>query len=248
MTRLTWLGHSSVLLEIGGLRVLTDPVLGPGIGPIRRRVGPVEIDLAAVDVVLISHLHRDHLDLPSLKLLPPAVRMVAPVGAGALLRTTGHEQITELEPGQATIDGGLTINAVRAVHDGRRRPIGSGPPALGFRIEADQSIYFAGDTDIFPEMAELAPGLDLALLPVGGWGLTLGSGHMDPVRAAEALTLLRPTTAIAIHWGTLWPVGLSRVRRELFEEPARRFAEEARRVAPLVSIPFLDPGDQFELP
>ena len=109
-------------------------------------------------------------------------------------------------------------------------------------------IYFAGDTDIFPEMAELAPDLDLAILPVGGWGPTLRGGHMDAVRAAKALTLLQPRTAVAIHWGTLWPIGMGRVRRARFEEPGRRFVDEARRIAPSVSVPLLVPGDSIELP
>ncbi len=247
MTRLTWLGHSTVLLEIGGLRVLTDPVLRPWIGPIHRRVEPVEIDLELVDLVLISHLHRDHLDLPSMNLLRPEVRVIVPVGSADLLRSSGFTRITELDVGQSTSVDAVAITATRAVHDGRRVPFGSGPPPLGFQIIAEHSIYFAGDTDIFPEMAELAPGLDLALLPVGGWGPTLRGGHMDPIRAAESLTLLRPTTAVAIHWGTFWPVGMSRVRRARFEEPARRFIEEAQRVAPDVVIPVLDPGGQLEL-
>ena len=86
-------------------------------------------------------------------------------------------------------------------------------------------------------MAELAGDLDLALIPVGGWGPTLRGGHMDPTRAAEALALLRPRIAVAIHWGTLWPFGMGRIRRDRFEEPARRFIAEAARLAPSVSVP-----------
>jgi len=202
---------------------------------------------AAIDVVLISHLHRDHLDLPSMKLLSREVTVIVPDGAGALLRSSGFDRVTELDVGGSTVAGGVAIEAVKAVHDGRRVPFGSGPPPLGFRIGGEHSIYFAGDTDIFPEMAELAPGLDLALLPIGGWGPTLRGGHMDPTRAAQALTLLQPKTAVAIHWGTFWPIGMSRVRRARFEEPARRFVEEAQRLAPNVVIPMLDPGGQLDL-
>ena len=70
------------------------------------------------------------------------------------------------------------------------------------------TVYFAGDTDIFPGMADLASDLDLAILPIGGWGPTLRGGHMDPTTAASSLRLLRPRTAVAVHWGTLWPMGL----------------------------------------
>jgi L-ascorbate metabolism protein UlaG (beta-lactamase superfamily) len=247
MTRLRWLGHSTVVLETAGVRLLTDPVLRSSIGPIRRRPELVDHDLDAVDAVLISHLHHDHLDLPSMRLLRPDVRVIVPAGSGGLLRSNGFREVTELHEGESTTLGGATIRAVHARHDGRRLPFGPSAPALGFVIDGEHTIYFAGDTDIFPAMADLAPGLDLALLPVGGWAPTLRGGHMDPVRAAESLTLLRPRTAVAIHWGTLWPVGMSRVRRHRFEEPARHFIAEASQVAPDVEVPLLDPGDRLEI-
>jgi L-ascorbate metabolism protein UlaG (beta-lactamase superfamily) len=248
MTRLTWLGHSTVLLETGGLRLLTDPVLRAGIGPVRRRLELIEADLGAVDAVLISHQHHDHLDLSSMRLLGLDVHVIVPSGAGPLLRAKGFRNVTELAVHAAMRLGDTTVEAVPALHDGRRLPFGPAAPALGFRIAGEHVIYFAGDTDIFPEMAGLAPDLDLAILPVGGWGPTLRGGHMDAVRAARALTLLRPRSAVAIHWGTLWPIGMGRVRRARFEEPGRRFVDEARRIAPMVSVPLLVPGDRIELP
>jgi L-ascorbate metabolism protein UlaG (beta-lactamase superfamily) len=248
MMSLRWLGHATVDLEIGGRRLLTDPVLRPGIGPIRRRTDLVDHDLDTIDAVLISHLHHDHLDLASLRLLRREVRVVVPAGAGGLVRANGARAVTELDVGDVTTVGDVAVRAVHARHSGRRVPFGPSAPALGFVIEGDDTVYFAGDTDIFPGMAELSTRLDLAILPVGGWGPSLRGGHLDPVRAAEALTLLRPRAAVAIHWGTLWPIGMSRVRRELFEGPARRFIEEAARVAPTVTIPLLDPGDRYDLP
>ena len=113
MTRITWLGHSTVLLETAGLRLLTDPVLRARIGPVGRRLELVEIDLDAIDAVLISHQHRDHLDLPSLALLRPEVQLIVPSGAGRILLANGFRNVTELDVHDAT-------NAGR--HDDRSRP------------------------------------------------------------------------------------------------------------------------------
>ena len=126
MTRITWLGHSTVLLETAGLRLLTDPVLRARIGPVGRRLELVEIDLADIDAVLISHQHRDHLDLPSLRLLPPEVQVIVPSGAGRILRTNGFRNVTELDVHDSTTLADTTIEAVPALHDGRRRAVRAG--------------------------------------------------------------------------------------------------------------------------
>jgi L-ascorbate metabolism protein UlaG (beta-lactamase superfamily) len=245
VTRVQWIGHSTVLLETGGRRLLTDPVLGGGIGPIRRRAGRVPGAVGRVEAVLISHLHHDHLDLGSLRLLDRDVAVVVPAGGGKLLRSTGFRDVREVDQGDRLVIGHVRVVATHARHAGRRLPFGPRAPALGYLIDGDHRIYFAGDTDLFAEMASFARGLDLAVLPIGGWGPTLRGGHMDPARAAAALALLRPRYAVAVHWGTLWPVGLSRFRRHLFEEPALRFIDEAQRIAPEVNVPLLDPGDEF---
>jgi L-ascorbate metabolism protein UlaG (beta-lactamase superfamily) len=245
MTRVQWIGHSTVLLETSGQRLLTDPVLGLGIGPVRRRGGSVPGELGRIDAVLISHLHHDHLDLPSLRQLDRDVAVIVPAGPRRLLRSAGFRDVREVDRGDRVIIGEVGIEATHASHSGRRLPFGPRAPALGYLIDGDHRIYFAGDTELFADMATLAPGLDIAILPIGGWGPTLGGGHMDPARAAAALTLLRPRHAVAVHWGTLWPLGLSGFRRHLFEEPARRFIDEAHRIAPDVNVPLLDPGDEL---
>jgi L-ascorbate metabolism protein UlaG (beta-lactamase superfamily) len=114
---------------------------------------------------------------------------------------------------------------------------------LGFIIEGAYSIYFPGDTDIFPGMAHLAEQLDVALLPIWGWGPTLGPGHMNPAVAATALTLLNPRLAIPIHWGTLYPSGLGRLNpRRFLTDPPHHFARLAARVAPTVEVRIVPPG------
>jgi L-ascorbate metabolism protein UlaG (beta-lactamase superfamily) len=245
MTRVQWIGHSTVLIETGGQRLLTDPVLGHGIGPVRRRAGSAPGELGHIDAVLISHLHHDHLDLGSLRRLDRDVTVVVPAGGGMLLRSAAFRDVREVDPGDRVDIGEVAIQATHASHSGRRLPFGPRAPALGYLIDGDRRIYFAGDTELFAGMATFAPGLDVAILPIGGWGPTLRGGHMDPARAAAALELLHPRYAVAVHWGTLWPVGLSRFRRHLFEEPARRFIDEARRIAPDVKVPVLDPGDDL---
>jgi len=246
MTRLTWIGHSTVLIETGGRRLLTDPVLGRGIGPIRRRAEWVGHEIGALDAVLISHLHHDHLDIASLRTLNRDATLVVPAGGGRLLRREFAE-VREVGEGDRVSIQGLTVSATPARHSGLRLPFGPRGPALGYVIEGEHRLYFAGDTDIFPAMQRIGPDLDLAILPIGGWGPSLRGGHMNPTSAAAALTLLRPRSVMAIHWGTLWPIGLSRLRRDLFEAPLRTFMAEAAAVAPEVRVAVLDPGDGLEL-
>ena len=193
-----------------------------------------------VDAVLISHLHHDHLDLPSLRLLGGRPRVIAPAGARRLVERAGVE-VDELEQGRGTEIRGVRVEAVRGVHPSERLPV-RGPWAepLGFVIGAQPSVYFAGDTDLFPEMAEL-PSLDVALLPVAGWGPRLGPGHMDAERAAQAAALLRPRVAIPIHWGTLHP-RFTR-RGEWFSGPGAEFAAQVAAVAPEVEVRVLRPGE-----
>lgn len=248
MTRLRWLGHATVRLEMSGKRFLFDPLLAGGIGPVRRRGKSPDLDVLPVDAVLISHAHQDHLHLASLRQLDRTSVVVLPRGAGQLARRLGFDDVRELGVDEATNVGDVRIRAVPAAHDGRRMPFGPVAPALGYILEGEDRVYFAGDTDLFPGMADLASDLDLAIVPIGGWGPTLRSGHLDPTTAASALRLLKPRAAVAVHWGTLWPMGLGRVRRHRFEAPGERFIEAARHTAPDVVIPRLLPGDTFELP
>jgi L-ascorbate metabolism protein UlaG (beta-lactamase superfamily) len=246
--RVTWLGHSTVLIELAGARLLTDPVLRSRLLHLRRVVPDVDpAHHAALDAVLLSHLHYDHLDTPSLRLLDrDGVRLVVPAGAGRLVTKEGFAELTELARGDATQVAGVRVEAVPAVHDGRRMPFGAKVETLGFVAEADGvRIYFAGDTDLFDGMAEI-PDLDLALIPVWGWGPTLGAGHLDPERAAEALTLLRPRLAVPIHWGTFFPV-VRRDRTRRLTDPPREFERAAAKLAPGVVIRVLEPGEAIDL-
>jgi L-ascorbate metabolism protein UlaG (beta-lactamase superfamily) len=242
---LVWLGHATVLLEIDGARLLTDPVLLPRVGPLRNTAPVPAESLGALDGVLISHVHRDHLDLPSLRALAPT-RVVVPTGAAGYL--DGRHDVVELSAGASTTIGPLTVRAVRAEHHATRNPLGRVVEALGYVVRGSRSAYFAGDTALYPEMSDLADeALDVALLPVGGWGPTLGPNHMDAEAAARALRLLRPRCAVPVHWGTLRaPLG-PRLRPDRYSLPGKAFVDAASRLAPEVDARLLDPSGSLDL-
>lgn len=243
---LTFLGHATVLIELGGLRILTDPILVDRLMFLTRVVRPLDPALfAAVDLVLISHLHLDHFDRLSLARLDPAPEIIVGPGGAGLARRWGWERVTELAPGQSRTVRDVLVTAVPASHPGSRPPFGPRGTAVGYLLESGEArIYFAGDTDLFPEMATMADGaLDVALLPIGGWGPRLGSGHLDPARAVEAAARVRPRYAVPIHWGTLWPYGLQRMSATRLEGPPAEFARGLEErldeigARPLIALP-----------
>jgi L-ascorbate metabolism protein UlaG (beta-lactamase superfamily) len=238
--RLVYVGHSTTLVELDGVALLTDPLLRNRVAHLRR-LFPVP-QLPHVDAVLLSHLHADHLDFRSLALVPRDVPLVLPAGGAALLGRRVGRELIELAVGDETTIRPVTVRAVRADHKWGRHPLSRKVQPLGFVLSGSKTVYFAGDTDLFPEMAALAP-LDVALVPIAGWGPTVPAGHLDPDRAAEALRLLQPRVAIPIHWGTYRVIGL----RSSGTEPAERFRREAARVAPDVDVRVLQPGEETEV-
>ena len=245
---LTYVGHATTLLRLAGFAVLTDPLLREWFGPLRRQAPPVRPELVTEpDAVLISHLHRDHLDLPSLRRIAPGTPIVVPRGGAGLASRAGADRVHEIGEGESVTLGPLEVTAVPAVHDGRRDPWSRPAPAHGFLIKGGgRRVYFAGDTDLFDGMSDLRP-LDLALVPVWGWGPTLGEGHLDPAGAARALTLLQPRLAVPIHWGTIYPLGLRRFRPGPLTEPPLEFARRAAELAPEVEVHVLQPGASMSL-
>ena len=242
--RITWLGHATVLIELGPLRVLTDPLLRNRVAHLRRHAPPVEPP-GRLDAILLSHLHRDHADGPSLRRLPPDARVLVPAGAGRAVERLGVQHVIEVSVGETVPVGAGAVTPVPAEHDGRRSPLHAPAPALGFVLEHGVRVYFAGDTDIFDGMAELGP-IDVALLPIWGWGPSAGPGHLDPESAARALTLLRPRTVIPIHWATYLPLGYPG-DHPLLTGPGPAFAARAAALAPEVHVELVRPGASVDL-
>jgi L-ascorbate metabolism protein UlaG (beta-lactamase superfamily) len=261
LPQVTFLGHASVLVEFAGVRIVTDPILFGHVSFLNRVSEPlVPSAYRDVDVVVISHLHHDHCDLRSLRLLN-APTVIVPIGGAKYLRKKGISNVFELAIGRSHAVGDAVITAVPAVHDGFRLPFGPRAQAIGYLVQGDaQTIYFAGDTDVFPEMklipeiaVEVDPqsrGIDLALLPVWGWGPNLGPGHMDPSRAVEAMNYLQPQYAIPIHWGTLFPFGLRVIKPSLgqrLSDPPREFARIAEQRKSPTHVEVVEPGAQAVL-
>ncbi|HEY7421067.1 MAG TPA: MBL fold metallo-hydrolase [Gaiellaceae bacterium] len=239
---LTWLGHSCTAIQLDGAVLVTDPVLRDRIAHLRRKHAVDPASLGRVDVVLLSHVHHDHLDLPSLDRLDLGAQVLVPAGAGGLLRRRGFRFVREVVAGDDVDVGAVRVRVTHAEHDsGFRMGTGRTQP-VGYVIAGTRTVYFAGDTDLFQGMGALGR-IDVALLPVAGWGPRLPAGHLDPIRAVEALALTEPRLAIPIHWGTYAPWRPPRGD----DAPARTFAELAATMVPTVDVRVLRPGQSCPL-
>jgi L-ascorbate metabolism protein UlaG (beta-lactamase superfamily) len=235
--RATWLGHSTVLLEVDGLRVLTDPVWGPRASPVSfagpRRFQPVPVPIAglpALDAVVVSHDHFDHLDYPTiLELARLDVPFVTSLGVGAHLEAWGvpAARITELDWWEsAELRGGLTITAApsqhfsgRGLHD-RNATLWSSMVVRGPR----HAVFFSGDTGLTPEYSEIRKRLgpfDLVMLEVGAFHPAWGDIHLGPDHALQALELLGGGSFLPVHWGTF------NLAMHAWDEPAETLLRQA---------------------
>ncbi len=238
----TWWGHSSTTVELGGIRVAFDPLLADRLAHLTRSAPTPGASAAEADVVLVSHQHADHLHLPSLRRFAADVPVVGPTGSERLLARSGAREVVVGAPGEVVDVAGLRIEVLAATHAGGRHTFDrSGTPAVGFRVStAGLSCWYPGDTGLRDDMVDVEA-VDLALVPVGGWGPTLPDTHLSPSTGAQATRRVGARYALPVHWGTFWPVGLARVtperHRRLFVSPGERFAAELGREgdpAPLV--------------
>jgi L-ascorbate metabolism protein UlaG (beta-lactamase superfamily) len=249
--RLTWLGHSTVVLEADGARILTDPLLGRHSGLLRRRgPAPTPGQWRDVDAVLLSHLHHDHAHLATLRTFRSPV-VTAATNARFLRR---HGVTQALDPGDDWYDvRGTTVQVRLTRADHHHRPMPHRPNAAnGHLVRADGArVWIAGDTALFDDMAaipRLAGGpIDLAVVPIGGWGPRLSGGHLGPADAAEACRLVGAAAAIPYHWGTFHLPGAAELPAGWMSRPGELFPAELARRAPGCRALVLAPGESVDL-
>lgn len=210
--QLTWIGHSSFLLQLGGANLLTDPVFSDRIGWFYSRHVPPGLmpeQLPRLDGILVSHNHYDHLDLPSIEALPREASVIAPRRLGPFFTGRLFSRVVELDWWESTVCGGATVTLVPARHWSRRsmrdfnRSLWGGFVVTG----AEGSLYFAGDTawcDVFTEIGRRFPALDAALLPIGGYepAWFMRHNHLSPEEAGQAFLDCGARLLVPMHWGT----------------------------------------------
>lgn len=219
-TAVTWIGHATLLFEHDDKTILTDPVFSDRASPFsfsgpKRVVPPARqiADLPPIDVILISHVHYDHLDMPSLRqlaALQPDIRIIAPLGVGRYARDAGFTDVTELDWWQETAVTGVTITATPARHWASRTPFDRNRTLwAGFMLQfADGfQFYFAGDTAYSSDFSEIRVRLgvaDLAAIPIGAYAPRdfMKESHCNPQEAVQIFQDLGVRRSVAVHWGT----------------------------------------------
>ena len=238
------------MVDIGPLRVLTDPVLRDRVFFLQRNghnPAPGLLSQRSPDVVLLSHLHYDHADLPSLRQLPAGTVVIAPRGSGTYLHRWAGVKVHEVSEGDKVRVADVEITALAANHGHAYsipRPMTA---CLGYVMQNHQAVYFAGDTDLFDGMSEVGQefNLDVALLPVWGYSPRVGTGHLTPLTAAQALRRLKPRVAIPIHWGSLRFPGPQSIwsKADYLSMPPYSFAHHAQHLSPETDVRILRPGE-----
>jgi L-ascorbate metabolism protein UlaG (beta-lactamase superfamily) len=255
--RVTYIGHATLLLEIGGKRILTDPNFDPNLAGFLRRVCPPGIALNALpdlDAVLVTHAHADHLSFTTLAALRQEVPIYAPGPVQQWLRKAGYRQAVGIDPGDGLRLGALTIHATEAEHRGNRYGYDSWRSAANMYllVTPDRSCFFAGDTGLTPTthgmverlLHDADRTLDLALLPIGHapwWKPRFRRGHLSSDDALTLFERLRARYLIPYHWGTFHHLtsgpfdAITTLRASLTSHPRRE------------DVKVLEPGTTFTL-
>jgi L-ascorbate metabolism protein UlaG (beta-lactamase superfamily) len=211
-TAVTWIGHATYVVQIGGLTILADPVWSRKIPGVKPRLTPPGVPLAGVgpvDAVVISHNHYDHLDAPTIRQLPRDTPVLVPGMLGAWFRRRDFTRVIELDWWESVRLGDVDFGFVPAHHWSRRTLTDTCKTLWGGWVftHGGAKVYFAGDTGYghwFADIAERHPGIDLALLPVGAYepNWFMKPVHMNPPEAVQACVDLGARRMATMHWGT----------------------------------------------
>ncbi len=218
-----WIGHATWALRLGGQLIVTDPIWSPSIAGVRSRLVPPGValaDMPAIDIVLVTHDHRDHMDAPTIAKLPATATYIVPLGNGARIP---HPNVVELDWWQSHTIGSLEVTLVPARHWSMRMPWNRNATLWGgFVIRSPEGVaYHSGDTawgDHFSDIREKIGEIDWAMLPIGGYAPRwfMEPQHIDPVEAGRAYDALGAKHLLAMHWGTF------RLTDEAVGEPPER--------------------------
>ena len=234
---LTWLGHATFVIRLGGKTILTDPFLTkfatgmPPFGPERATPPALDIgELPQIDIIVVSHNHYDHLDAETVEALPgkDRIHVIVPLGLGVFFTERGYSLVTELDWYDSTEVEGVTVTATPAIHNSRRGLFDRNAALwAGYAFKSNhKQVFFCGDSaygPVYTEIGQKIGPVDYALLPIGTFEprQRMKSNHMNPVESLKVAQDLHAKTIVAMHWGTI------RLSDEPFEEPPRRFRQVA---------------------
>jgi L-ascorbate metabolism protein UlaG (beta-lactamase superfamily) len=256
--RVVYIGHATLLLELAGQRIMTDPNFDPKLGRVLRRVSPPGIPLdklPSIDAILLTHAHADHLSFASLDALPDRIPLYAPPAVAEWLRKLGYKQAVPLAVGETISIGSITVRAALAKHSGNRYGIDRWRSATSMYLldSGSTTCFFAGDTSLTPDTHRLvveelgAKGrrLDVALLPIGHapwWKPGFRRGHLTSDDALELFQRLEARFFIPFHWGTFHHVTSG--PHDAIERLRARLATHARGA----DVRIIEPGESFDIP
>ncbi|HEU4730005.1 MAG TPA: MBL fold metallo-hydrolase [Kofleriaceae bacterium] len=244
-----WIGHATWAMRLAGKLIVTDPIWSPSIGGAVRRLVSPGVELAgmpAIDIVLVSHDHRDHMDLPTIRRLPDDALYVVPLGNAPRL---GKPRVVELDWWQTHEVGELAITLVPARHWSMRMPWNRNATLWGgFVIRGPEGVaYHSGDTawgEHFAEIGARVGPIDWAMLPIGGYSPRwfMEPQHIDPDEAGRAFEALGARHLLAMHWGTF-----KLTDEAIGEPPARLRAYWGARALDPARLWIVDPGEPRRL-